>query len=185
MVLTSCLYSGCPIVELPQDDKMWALPYKNYDKLTFENTKGIQHIFTHLDGDSTCTPCNKFELGPNQYEEFYVRFECDNKLKTSTGTQSRFSINSTASDFQNGNAYKRIILFDFDEQFYEVDSTVKIETIYCIAIDKNVETYFFDRGEYSWPSDDIESVRTVNYSKEFGLIRYTTIKDTFELKKIN
>ena len=184
-ILSSCLFSGCPVVELPVHDKIWSLPFKNYDKLTFENTKGQQYIFTHLKGDSTCTPCNKFELGPNQYEKFYVSFDCNETLKTSSGEHNRFSIQASAWRLNNGFAWKRLTLFDFDEQFYTIDSTIKIEFLYCNALGKEIETYFYDKGEYPWPTDEIESVRTVNYSKEFGLIRYTTIKDTFDLIKIN
>jgi hypothetical protein len=177
LTLTRCISSECEIVTISKEDKEWLIPYQKHKKLFFENQKGEFHIFITQKIDSSCTPCNRFEIGPNQYEQIYVSSFSNKVLNSPSGEQKYMSFSISANSKENSKSKKCINVYDFRKEFYEVDSKFILDTIFCPALNKEITAYYFTYGTGM-------NIKSIHYNKEYGVLQYVSEEDTFKLMKL-
>jgi hypothetical protein len=176
--LVGCLNTGsCNRVRLSEAEKKWIEFYSEGDTLIFGNTKQIKE-FVVTDKGSGFTACNKFELGPNEYENNGAL------LKSNT---LEININFTKEN-QNNNepdCHKNIYVSDLYSKNITNLGVLKQEPVYVPYLNKEIPTYLITSDTLTIDIDGgNQYVRSFNWSKKYGVVRYTRFNDeVFTLKK--
>lgn len=181
--LAGC-FSGCPVIKVPQQDMIWMEPYETYSWMRYENQKGESHDLINLKIDTSCSPCNRFELGPNQYEEVGVQLMADTTYNTPSGNHADMMFNMSISVTNQKISTKSLWVFDYHLSFENVDKHFILDTIFCPALGRNLEAYLFDGSNPHNKNSTSLHVKTIHYSQAYGLVQYTTESDTFRLVQI-
>ncbi len=184
LILTSCLYSGCPVIEISKEDKDWLRPFQKYRELTFKNQNDQTHVFRVQEIDSMCTPCNKFEIGPYQYQEIFTGYSSNKVLNSPSGRHQSIALNISASEQDDSKSKKFLYVYDFSLAFYKIDSNFIVDSIYTPAFNKKMTAYYFDKGNKYNTNQTGLNIKSIHYNKDFGLLQYVSEKDTFKLTKI-
>lgn len=168
-LLQSC-FSNCNEIKLSQDDRSWITPYLNIKSVIFKSDQNNQDTFFLKEKYEDYTTCSKFELGPNIYNYAAITFESKNTPKS---LKKKFSvgIEKDHSHELPSECLIRLSLLDLDSRFDNLkDSLLIFETITNPYNGRNYKTLRFTRGDRftSTPS----RIRSYNWSKEDGLIRY-------------
>lgn len=175
--LKSCFNNAdCHQLNLSKEEKSWFRAYRTGEKILFKSNQN--RIDTFLVGKKidTYTVCNKFELGPNQYN--YVSLSL--KASNCHGLEKKsyicgFSMLFT-KEFQTDNeknCVKNINVFDlYTEELTSLDS-VPVEIINSSILGRGYQTYLFKNGKGTNDiNGGVATVQSFNWSKENGLIRY-------------
>lgn len=171
ITVTSCNNSSsCNRVRLTDAEKKWLEFYSKGDTLVFGNSKQ-QKEFVVTDLGSGFTACNKFELGPNEYE--------NNRALLKSNT-FEININFTKEN-QNNNepdCYKNIHVSDLYTDNLTNLQVLKKEAVFIPYLNKIESTYLVTSDTLTVDIDGgNQYVKSFNWSEKYGVVRYTRFND--------
>lgn len=171
LIISSCINSSsCNRVSLSEAEKKWIEFYSEGDTLIFGNTKQIKE-FVVTDKGSGFTECNKFELGPNEYENNGAL------LKSNT---FEININFTKEN-QNNNepdCHKNINVSDLYSDDITNLEVLKKEDVFIPYLNKIESTYLITSDTLTIDIDGgNQYVKSFNWSEKYGVVRYTRFND--------
>lgn len=184
-VTNSCQFSGCEVKNISKSEQEWFDCYNEDQILTFKNQYGNIDTFIVQNIDTTYSPCNKFELGPNQYQKISISLK-SNRLEKSrvfNGIQIIFE-----QSYDEDYCDKSFYMFDyksyrntnidryFDDSLLILNNLNK-EEVHCFIFDSKHDDYY-NTNDYG--------LRKFYWSKKNGLVKYI-IQDSleYELNSIN
>lgn len=178
--IKSCVFSGCEKVNFNQEDLSWykSLPNEG-DTLFFRGSDNSIDTFVIGNRFREYTDCNKMAFGDYQYDEF----RCAGTLINIKGKNDFFG---TGFDFfftkrnQNdsiSSCNKSIQVFDLQTSGIITSLNVfKVDTIVIESLNKRLSTVFINNSKYADFDSSTNPIEIIsfNWSKEYGLVRYTT-----------
>lgn len=173
MLLSGCeLMGDCTKISIPKNERQWFDNYGKPKRIILMSQRGNTDTITLSDCEWYNTPCNKFELGNKQFENFSVR-------GTTIANDKR--INLKYYSVLNNNDKKGYIYFDNARiDFHNNDINNRATKHYCKY--KNDSLIGHILNYYNADSND---VARAFWSKELGIIEYETGSgEKFELVDI-
>ncbi len=169
--LQSCLFSNCNEISLSEEERKWVEFYEKSDTLIFSNNEDVRDIFVLSKKYEDYTTCSKIELGPDVYNYLGITF-----LETGKPNKRSNKINiSLKKDFQhiaNNEFIKSFQVFDLRSSFDNPEDTALVtEYIDLQGLKSRIKTYFFKVGD-SFSDNTNNKIRSYNWSKKFGLVKY-------------
>lgn len=173
IALSGCeLMGDCTKINIPKHERQWFDNYSNPRKIILLSQYGNTDTITYTDGEWYYTPCNKFELGDKQFENFSVR-------GVSVANDSRinleyYSVNKKKD--KKGYIYFNNARIDF----YDNDINKRATKRYCKYKNDSLNGHLLNY--YNADSND---VAIAFWSMELGIIEYETgAGEKFELVAI-
>ena len=173
LLLYSCTnISTCKKIEMSADDLSWIKFYNLNDKVVLINTKNEdKDTLKLIEKIVEFSPCNKFELGPNQYQQYYYtflssKFNSPGSLTSTAGLSYYTGKNRYGNDKKTIDAFGRIWVTDNLEQ------DILKRKIKVVGLKDSIETLYLDKTNF--PSQGKSRIKSFNWHKKLGLVRYVT-----------
>jgi hypothetical protein len=168
-ILAGC---GCEKLFLTDQEKAWVNHFKIGQEQLYINEKGEVDTLQVIDSSIRVSPCNKFELSDYQYESYTVMF----KFRSTRKYNSDESF-ITISTVEREKRIPRIYIGNLgphrndleNELPKKIDTVINNKTIYSVY----VYTKAFNAEQYG----EQEYFTNFFWSKELGLVAYSTISD--------
>lgn len=187
LTITSCnWYSDCNQVPLSKEDAEWFYCYNLGDTIVLKSNLGNYDSLMVTVKESEYSPCNKFELGPNQYQSMLIILESINVIEVECTKRLR-SISASISVSKYVEPSRGIAVYNLwsvspkceDEK---TDSTMNCENPVWLKIPyfkDSLFVYKFDdrnmRSQYPYVNSEYPcAVKSFHWSKEHGLVQYET-----------
>jgi len=203
IAISSCnWYRDCKEIPIPKEDTEWFNCYSVGDTVVLKSNLNNYDTLVVITKEIEYTPCNKFELGPNQYQSMTI------VLKTMCGKVDKcrkeliedkkhnFVMLGLSNKYEK--TYRGIDVYNlrFDNSICERETPDSI--IYCDNITHlkipffkdSIEVYKYDDknaySQYPYVNSKYScSVKTFHWSKQYGLVQYITENnEIFELIKV-
>lgn len=177
LVLSGCNNSGntCKKISIPKKDLNWIKKYKPGDKILFRSDMKNVDTLELIEKNIEYSPCNKFELGPNQYQSFYYTFWSE-KLGNSKKPATAGVTYSTGNTMYGTN---KMLIFAFGLRWVsadlENDKLVTAQKIKLDGIKDSIVTMHFENSNYT-PGEP-PAIESFDWHKELGLIQYKTLEN--------
>lgn len=181
----SCLFSGCDIKNISVSDKEWLNCYRLNQMITFKNQFGQIDTLIVDEIDTTYSSCNKFELGPNQYQEISISLKSSRTERTDRNN----SVYISFSQNHDGNLCSKYF-YVYDYHFWDgrdLEQELKDSLLNLKYFKKrNLDCLVFTQKDDNHHDSDDFNLDTFYWNKDYGLIKYI-IHDTleYEIFKIN
>ncbi len=161
-------YEGCNRISIPKRDLLWIKGYNLHDRIVLKSDKGNFDTLELIEKTIEFTPCNKFELGPNQYEEFDYVFSSQ-KLKETENSHAGLSFSTDNSAYDGRGKIIRAFGLEWSSSDLDHDKEIHREKIKVAGIKDSIETFYCSKSNYS---NSIAEIVSFNWSKKYGLVRY-------------
>ncbi|MDF3026938.1 MAG: hypothetical protein K0S23_1245 [Fluviicola sp.] len=159
----------CKKISIPKGDFDWVKSYKVSDKIIFSGDKGNFDTLELIEKKKEFSPCNRFELGPNQYESSHYTFLSQKMSKTESATAG---IRGTTGNSIYG--YNKRVIWAFGlywvTKSIDQDKKIQTEKIKIPAFKDSIETLYFTNGNYSNGRSAL--IDFFNWNKVYGLVRF-------------
>jgi hypothetical protein len=179
--LSSCFQTGCKKIDLSHEEKVWFDVFEKGDLFLYKKDDLTIDTFKVTGISLSYTVCNKFELSKYQYNEGGGRLKL---LNSRSVYPKKVLVNFTKSLQYNGQerdpCLKYFTVFDLSSDCIKDLGGIPVDSIEVPGIpNRLLMTYRFDKdSSYMHDSNGGHTYLTsFNWSKEYGLIRYTTNKD--------
>jgi hypothetical protein len=175
-ILTGC---GCDKVTLTDDEKNWVNHFKIGQEQLYMNAKGEVDTLQVIDSSIQFSPCNRFELSNYQNQSYTVRFKFRSTRKYNSD-ESFITISTVEREtriphiyFGNLGPHRNDLENELPTKIDTVINNKTLNSGYVYSKNLNAEQY----GEQ-------EYLTSFFWSKELGLVAYSTINDgLFILKR--
>lgn len=177
LVLSSCNNSGntCKKISIPKKDLGWIKKYKPGDKILFRSDMENVDTLELIEKNIEYSPCNKFELGPNQYQTFYYTF-LSQRLNDRKRAATAGLTYSTGSSMYGAN---KMVVYAFGMCWVsgdlKNDNLVAKQKIKLNGIQDSILTMYFEKSNYT--SGKHPAIKSFNWHEELGLIQYKTLEN--------
>lgn len=179
-LLNSCLFSGCKKVNLTKSEKSWFNAYKLKQIVIFKSNLGNVDTFFVKQKFLTYTSCSKLERGPSQYEIISINL-LNKKNKSNNTVDVNIEFSKSYQDSLSIPCIKYFRVYDLTGGYESIEDTLIYKSI--IWQNKKYNSLFFKFGS-TLTSEYASKIESFNWTKELGLLRYTTFKgEVFELLK--
>lgn len=169
LVLYSCnLDVNCNKVTLAKADLDFFNIYNISDTIILKSNKEHFDTLIVFDKFRRFSRCNKFELGKNQFEQFTITLT--SKMKTK-GSNNLVILSFKMRSDEREISEKCFYVYDLSFCKEVAERDVICDSLYSDKIKTNINTYFFNTSN---SLSDGSYIKSFNWSKEFGLIRYET-----------
>lgn len=165
--LISC--NNCEKLHLTQNDKNWVDYFVPNQSFYFKNSNGRVDTIMVVDTANRYTLCNKFELSEYQYEIYRVDFKI---ISSNLYNQIEPSITVTTQEWQKHNPYIHFGNLGPHQNDLENKMPIAIDTVLNGVKLKSV--YYYAKGLNTEQYGDKEYFKNFFWSKELGLMAYTT-----------
>lgn len=178
--LISIFYMSCTNCEklnLSAEEKDWVNQYKIGQQFIYKNEAGQVDTITVKDTSNKYTPCNQVELSKYQYEIYSVIFKLrsqniyNNDEPSITMTTQEWKQRIPYIYFGNLGLHRNDLQNRMPIKIDTVLSGVKLTSVYYYSKELNTEQY----GEK-------EFFKNFFWSKQSGLVAYTTVKGEIFLR---
>jgi hypothetical protein len=178
--LISIFYMSCTNCEklnLSAEEKDWVNQYKIGQQFIYKNEAGQVDTITVKDTSNKYTPCNQVELSKYQYEIYSVIFKLrsqniyNNDEPSITMTTQEWKQRIPYIYFGNLGLHRNDLQNRMPIKIDTVLSGVKLTSVYYYSKELNTEQY----GEK-------EFFKNFFWSKQSGLVAYTTLKGEIFLR---
>lgn len=189
-MLSACNWgSNCNKIEISDELGEWLKCYNEGDTIILKSNMNNYDSLVVKPLDSLFTPCNKFELGPNQYQSKSLSLRSISKeVDTCRNQLIKSRIGLTLSSRRNYNKeFKAVSVYNlhFSNSACErekIDSILNCEnlvwvkvpyfrdSIYSFKFDERNSRFFYNNVNSEYPC----AVKSFHWSKEHGLVQYET-----------
>ena len=168
-ISTGC---GCEKLLLTDQEKAWVSHFKVGQERLYINEKGEVDTLQVTDSSMRLSPCNRFELSDYQYESYTVMF----KFRSTRKYNSDESF-ITISTVEREKRIPRIYFGNLGPHRNDLENELptKIDTVINNKILNSV--YVYTKGFNAEQYGEQEYFTNFFWSKELGLIAYSTISD--------
>lgn len=177
VLFSSCNNSGntCEKISIPKKDLNWMGKYKRGDKILFRSDMENVDTLELIEKNIEYNPCNKFELGPNQYQTFYYTF-LSQRLNDHKSAATAGLTYSTGSSMYGAN---KKVVYAFGMCWVsadlENDNLVAKQKIKLNGIQDSILTMYFEKSNYT--SGKRPVIKSFNWHEELGLVQYKTLEN--------
>jgi len=182
-LISSCdNFDNCNKMRMSSDIKSWcSIEFTEGEQYIMASKMGNRDTIKVIENSITFSTCNKFELGPNQYEKYsytLLSSNFNNQVNSASGVLYSMGTNEYGTKKMVFRAFGMCYVSDSID-----DGKIIKENIKVSGFRDSIETYYFNRSNYKL--DGISHIQEFNWSKRYGLIRYKTEKksETFEFYK--
>lgn len=193
LVLSSCQYNneyGCEKILISKSEKEWLKFYEHTSTIIYVSNKdNFDTLIVERLGTADYSPCNRFELGTNQYETISVllkkKHNWDSKNPTNNKAWFNFSKDVLNKDSDSSNKHLRV--FDYHITNFSSLSDYPIQDVNLSSTTKTYKAHYFNRTGRTKNNDGTPiHITSFYWSKSDGLIKYITSDgEEFEfLKKL-
>lgn len=169
--------TNCEKLNLSAEEKDWVNQYKIGQQFIYKNEAGQVDTITVKDTSNKYTPCNQVELSKYQYEIYSVIFKLrsqniyNNDEPSITMTTQEWKQRIPYIYFGNLGLHRNDLQNRMPIKIDTVLSGVKLTSVYYYSKELNTEQY----GEK-------EFFKNFFWSKQSGLVAYTTVKGEIFLR---
>jgi hypothetical protein len=173
--LTGC---GCEKLNLTNEEKEWVNHFKIGQEQLYINAKGEVDTLQVVDSSIRISPCNRFELSNYQDESYTVSF----KFRSTRLYNSDESI-ITISTVEREKRIPRIYIGNLGPHLNDLENELpsKIDTV--IGNRHLNSVYIYTKNINAEQYGEQEYFTNFFWSKDLGLIAYSTINDGFFILK--
>ena len=181
LLLCSCGQSSCIKKRILSTDKHWFNPYDSLDVVVFKSNYGNFDtlIVTTGKNDNWFTDCNRFELGPFQFETVSMSIKSNNKHGSSY--DGEISITLTSQFFTwdgrpkgDTDCQKIIRVYNTEARFFDNSPQLISQTISNPYLKKQISSFYFDKN-CNYFDKFYGNINSFNWNRKLGLLRYTTV----------
>lgn len=196
LLINACNWSSeCKKVKISHDLVEWANCYNEGDTIVLKSNLNNYDSLVVNSIKREYSPCNKFELGPNQYESMIVYFnsiskdveECKQELIKNRFVMLKLGAKKSYNNMEFKGFYVYNLKFDnfICKENESTDSTISCDNRSFISPplfkDSILSFKFDDRNAHSrYPYVNSEypcAIKSFHWSKEYGLVQYETEDD--------
>ena len=186
-MLSSCNWgSDCNKIKLSDELVEWTDCYKVGDTIVLMSDIGNYDSLKVTSKESEYSPCNKFELGPNQYEYVHIILnsisinidECKNNMIKKTNVVLRLNVDKI---YDKG--FIGVDVYNFGSHHKTWESAPLLNTKLKIPyLDDSIKVFEFDdrnaQSRYPYLNSEYPcAIKSFHWSKEDGLVQYETEED--------
>jgi len=171
----------CEKINLSLEDKQWYQAYAKCDTIWFKSNKGKLDTLIISSRDNRYSPCNKFELSTHIFQEMNIKMIPPFCPEDESYCRVEISLSKRYQYKPDETCEKIISVFDLNSNFKETDSLIKMDSIHLNGFVGKILTYYFEKDDRFSQSYGWMKIKSFNWSKEFGLVRYNRNNEIFEL----
>lgn len=179
-ILFGCILppNECEKVDLSPEEKEWFDVYKVGQHVIFTNSVGVSDTLIVNKITNGYTICYGTEHGYRQYNIVILRMRLNhNELDLKGMLRFQKSIYSDATE-------KSFQIAGLNWHYDTLAGNLKFEKIYLKSKKDSVDTYQLNEGNRSGSADGDAVIKSFNWSKRYGLVRYVTKEnETYEILK--
>lgn len=163
---------------MPSMVKRWAKEYNVGDRYIMKSNLGNLDTLKLIEKTVEYSTCNRFELGPDQFEQLNYTF-ISSRLDREKFGAAGIRFDSGFSDFGDNKMVIRAFDMYWVTNDIEKDKLVKTQRLKVDGIKDSINTYFFDKGNYFGKHYEVY-LQSFNWSEKYGLVKYT-VKESNEI----
>ena len=180
LILLAAFLAGCGKCEklnLSQAEKDWVNHFQKDQDFFYKNSKGQTDTLEVKDTSNYYTPCNKFELSKYQFEIYLVIFKL--KSKNEYNNDESF-ISMTTETYEQRIPY--IYLGNLGPHRNDLENKIPIAIDTVLNGVKLTSVFYYANGLNTEQYGEKEYFKNFFWSKQSGLVAYTTVTDEVFLR---
>lgn len=181
-IIMSCsgTYENCNQIKIERRKLLWIQGYNLNDQIVLKSDQGNFDTLELIEKSVGFSPCNKFELGPNQYESYNYTFLSSNFKQVENKSAG---LSYSTDDVLYGKNKMMVSAFGLNWASSDlgIDKKIYKETIKVQGVTDSIETMRFKSSNCL---SDVPEIKYFNWSKRYGLVKYQTNSgETYEYFK--